>query len=187
MVPFHEYDVAMECTFCPGNQATCHLTKVVNGKSVEVHVCEKCIPEIKSSDLIDFDIWKAVAKLAAAKGKGDPTKAIEVQPPISAKSLLMPSHSVRGSTCPTCGFTSEDLKKTGRLGCPDCYETFAEILADVLRDCQKGTEHHGKVPRSFNSLHRQHLEESLRRAIESERFEEAAILRDQLRSLDHNP
>lgn len=175
----------MQCTFCKGNEATCHLTKVVNGKAIEVHVCEKCIPELGQADLVDFDIWEAVAKLAAAKGMPDPSKALEPVPeePISAKSLLIPP-AHKGQVCPSCGFTSEDLRKTGRLGCPDCYSVFAEMLSDVLNDCQKGLQHVGKIPRSQKPLREKMLREKLQVAIAAERFEEAATLRDQLKMLE---
>jgi protein arginine kinase activator len=158
---------------------------VVNGKVVEVHVCEKCIPEIAQADLVDFDIWAAVSKLAASKGLPDPSKMLEPaeEEEISAKSLLMPSIG-QTKACPSCGFTSEDLRKTGRLGCPDCYAVFSEMLADVINDCQKGTQHIGKIPRSHKSLRQKMLRDLLQKAVESERFEDAAQLRDQLKLLE---
>jgi protein arginine kinase activator len=176
----------MQCTFCLDNEATCHLTKLVNGKVVEVHVCEKCIPEVGKSNLLDFDIWEAISKLAAEKGIPDPTKDIEVAPPeINAKSLLIPSSNLPTLTCPSCGFTHEDLRRTGRLGCPECYLAFSSILGDVIHDCQKGTTHTGKIPKAFFSVRRQKIQEQLDRAIREERFEEAADLRDQLRKLEN--
>jgi len=157
---------------------------VVNGKLLEIHVCEKCIPEIKQENLVDFDIWEAVSKLASEKGMPDPSEGIE--PPeveeISAKSLLMES-SVDNLACPACGFTSEDLRKIGRLGCPKCYDVFEEMMADVIKDCQKGQKHTGKVPAAMVGLKRQRLEEALTEAVEEERFEEAAKLRDEINSL----
>ncbi len=173
-----------QCSFCTGQSATCHLTKVVNGKLIEVHVCEKCIPEIKENDLADFDIWEAVSKLAAEKGMPDPMHGLEPPPveEISAKSLLM--DATGGSlTCPACGFSSEDLRKIGRLGCPKCYDVFEEMLSDVIKDCQKGPRHTGKVPSAMVSLRRRRLEEALDDAVKEERFEEAAKLRDQIKSL----
>ncbi|MFZ5805713.1 MAG: UvrB/UvrC motif-containing protein [Verrucomicrobiota bacterium] len=175
----------MECSFCHKNQATCHLTKLVNGKLIEVHVCDQCIPEINQPNLMDFDIWEAVSKLAAQKGMPDPSKAIEPDPAeISAKSLLLRPSVMPSTQCPVCGFSNEDIRKTGRLGCPDCYETFASILKDVLNDCQKGLQHLGKVPFKLKDLRRQRIEDELKRAIDAERFEDAAILRDQLAQLE---
>ena len=172
----------MECTYCPGNQATCHLSKLVNGKSIDVHVCEKCIPQLGQKDLVDFDIWAAVSKLASSKGKEDPAAAVENEiKEISAKSLLIPAPTPTVSNrCPSCGFTSEDVRKTGRLGCGECYGVFAELLQDVLNDCQKGTRHAGKVPKSFRKLRKKRLQEDLAVAVKKEQFEEAARIEDEL-------
>jgi protein arginine kinase activator len=175
----------MQCSFCKNSEATCHLTKVVNGKAVEVHVCEKCIPEINQADLVDFDVWDAVSKLAAAKGLPDPAKMLEPveEEEISAKSLLMPS-TAQTQACPSCGFTGEDLRKTGRLGCPDCYAVFSEMLSDVINDCQKAGQHVGKVPQSHKGLRQKSLKDLLQKAVDAERFEDAAQLRDQLKLLE---
>ncbi|MEM6822682.1 MAG: UvrB/UvrC motif-containing protein [Verrucomicrobiota bacterium] len=156
----------------------------MNGKAVEVHVCAKCIPEIHEENLVDFDVWEAVSKLAIKKGMPDPIKGIEPEPveEISAKSFLIEEPS-EDQKCESCGFTSEHLRKTGRLGCPNCYETFVDMLADVLTDCQKGSSHGGKVPNSMVALKKQKLKEALEEAVRSERFEEAAVLRDQLKTI----
>lgn len=172
----------MECTYCPGNQATCHLSKLVNSKSIDVHVCEKCIPQLSEKDLVDFDVWGAVSKLAVSKGKEDPAAAVENEiKEISAKSLLIPSPTpLISNRCSACGFTSEDVRKTGRLGCGECYVIFSGLLQDVLNDCQKGTRHAGKVPKSFRKPNKKRLQEDLSSAVGKEEFEEAARLRDEL-------
>ena len=48
--------------------------------------------------------------------------------------------------CPNCGFTQADFKKAGRLGCSQCYTTFAEGWKACSRSMHKGTKHVGKVP-----------------------------------------
>lgn len=174
----------MQCTYCPGNQASCHLTKIVNGQTVEVHVCEKCIPQVADPDLIEVDLWESVAKLAKSKGQVDPAKKIEPQPSeISAKTILFGSSANPVQQCSHCGFTHEDVRKTGRLGCPQCYDVFTEMLHDVLNDCQKGMQHTGKIPASMRGLQRLRLEKELGQAVMDERFEDAAMLRDQIAQL----
>lgn len=175
----------MDCTYCPGNKPTCHLTKLINGQAVDVHVCEKCIPEITQPNLVDFDIWNAVAKLAEKKGKPDPGKAIEIEEDneISPKSLLFNPGNMPTLQCPNCAFTTEDVRKTGRLGCYACYDIFEDLLYDVFNDCQKGLQHTGKTPREYMAFRREELEAELQAAVEEERFEDAAALRDQLARL----
>jgi protein arginine kinase activator len=49
--------------------------------------------------------------------------------------------------CNACGFTASQLKKIGRMGCPECYHSFREGLDGLLRNMHKGTRHVGKRPR----------------------------------------
>src|SRR5262249_42979066 len=90
--------------------------------------------------------------------------------------------------CPKCGFTQADFKKAGRLGCSECYTTFAEGLEGLLKTMHKGTRHLGKVPQALQQTRdlaerRKVLQKKLNKAVEDENFEQAAILRDELRQV----
>jgi protein arginine kinase activator len=90
--------------------------------------------------------------------------------------------------CPRCGFTQADFKKSGRLGCPECYKTFSEGLSGLLKTMHKGTRHMGKAPETLRSSMEyagrlKLLQEKLEKAIESENFEEAAQLRDEIKQV----
>jgi protein arginine kinase activator len=88
-----------------------------------------------------------------------------------------------------CGFSQADFKKTGRLGCSECYETFAEGLGSLLKAMHKGTEHVGKLPEraqrtmALNQRMRA-LTENLQKAVADENYESAASLRDQIKRLE---
>ncbi len=80
-----------------------------------------------------------------------------------------------GKQCPQCGYTYADYVRTHRLGCPKCYDVFREMLqltsnspADELDDVQ---------PDSVEKL-----EEQMMAAVEREDYEEAAKLRDLIKS-----
>src|SRR5215470_14378739 len=88
--------------------------------------------------------------------------------------------------CARCGFTQADFKKAGRLGCPECYKTFSEPLEGLLKTMHKGVRHVGKVPEALRqtrdlSDRLKQLQKKLSKAIEQEDFEEAAILRDEIK------
>ena len=90
--------------------------------------------------------------------------------------------------CPVCGFTQADFKKTGRLGCPDCYLVFGEGLEPLLKSMHKGTRHVGKAPAGRQASHPaqedvKSLQEQLNKAIQAEDFEQAAHLRDEIKRL----
>ncbi len=164
----------MLCMICQKNEATVHLTDVKDGKLKKVDVCAGC---------------------AKAKGLDDPTG-------FALADLLMglgTSEEVAASApeggelaCPACGFTQADFKKAGRLGCPECYQTFGEGLAGVLKTMHKGTRHVGKVPRGLKLGREvqdriQTLQRQLDEAIAVENYEEAARLRDQIKALREEP
>jgi protein arginine kinase activator len=94
--------------------------------------------------------------------------------------------------CPRCGFTQVDFKKSGRLGCPECYRTFAEGLAGLLKTMHKGTRHVGKAPESLRASREtadrlKALQKKLAKAVEAEDFELAANLRDEIKQTSERP
>ena len=90
--------------------------------------------------------------------------------------------------CPHCGFTQADFKKAGRLGCAECYVTFAEGLEALLKSMHKGTKHIGKVPAALQqtrdfSERMKLLQKRLEKAVAEENFEQAAVVRDEIKSM----
>ncbi len=148
--------------------ATIHLTQIINGVMHKVDLCAKC-PNAKS---IDDPTGFSLADQLLGLGAADEMK--------------------RGSqelTCPVCGFSQADFKKSGRLGCPTCYDTFAEGLAALLRNMHRGTVHKGKMPDRFRTARElqtriDSLEADLKKAVGEENYEAAAAIRDQIREIE---
>ena len=91
--------------------------------------------------------------------------------------------------CRVCGFSQADFKKTGRLGCSECYVTFSDGLNSLLKAMHKGTEHVGKLPQRAQRVmalsHRMRaLNDNLQKAVADENYETAASLRDQIKQLE---
>ena len=93
-----------------------------------------------------------------------------------------------GPQCPHCGLSKSDFEKTGRLGCPRCYETFGRALQPLLKKIHRGGKHYGKVP----ARHMESdilaerlflLQDRLQKSISAEDYEEAACLRDNIEAL----
>ncbi len=91
--------------------------------------------------------------------------------------------------CPQCGFSWDEVQHSRRLGCPDCYVTFASWLEERSR--RRGWPAY-QVERPLwtvtaSPLARQErlaqLQTELRSAVEGELFEKAAQLRDEIRAL----
>lgn len=152
----------LKCDLCD-NQATVHLTQIVNHKVHKVDLCETC---------------------AQAKGVTDPSGFSLAD--LLLKASLNPEPSVAaGLRCDQCGYGPEDFKKTGRFGCPHCYEALTGLVDPMLENMHKGTRHVGKVPE--RALERQNLRDrlttlefNLKTAIDAERYEDAAKFRDEI-------
>ncbi|MDY0394871.1 UvrB/UvrC motif-containing protein [Virgibacillus halophilus] len=99
--------------------------------------------------------------------------------------------TVKDLQCPKCEMTFSEFKRIGKFGCAECYHTFADELDPVLRRVHSGnTAHQGKIPkRKGDTLHvKKQLEEykaKLQTLIQDEAFEEAALVRDKIKELQH--
>ena len=73
----------------------------------------------------------------------------------------------------------------GRLGCAECYDHFADVLPNFLKQMQAGTRHIGKVyaPEDLDDKEKEMrgLNKKLEEAIREENYELAAKYRDQLK------
>jgi protein arginine kinase activator len=162
----------MLCSVCKEREATVHLTQIAGEEMQKVDLCEECAKTKGVNDPDAFSFADLVlglgASQAVAKGSGR-----------------------KESACPSCGFTHADFKKSGRLGCPVCYDHFAEGLETLLKSMHKGVRHVGKVPKRYKQLKKaseasdriKTLQQKLSKAIEAEQFELAAELRDEIRAL----
>ncbi|MFG6150744.1 UvrB/UvrC motif-containing protein [Halobacillus sp. B23F22_1] len=171
----------MDCQRCHKRPATVHLTQVINGEKTEVHVCEYCAKEkgYMNESEENFTLNDLLSGLfnyeQPPSFKGQPSKTYQ------------PKKTLK---CPTCGLSYQEFAQIGKFGCADCYKTFDERLNPIFRRVHSGnTKHNGKVPkREGGNLHvkRQmdHYKSELQRLIEQEEFEEAAKIRDQIRSLE---
>jgi protein arginine kinase activator len=77
------------------------------------------------------------------------------------------------------------VRKSGRVGCPECYDLFREFLEPLLKRVHGVLQHRGLAPGSLSENarrreERMRLREDLRHAIEAEDYETAARLRDRL-------
>jgi protein arginine kinase activator len=158
----------MFCDVCKSKESTVFLTQIVEGKMQKVNLCESCSKEKGVNDPTGFALADLLLGLGAAQ-------EIEKNP--------------SGDRCPVCGFSQGDFKKTGRLGCSTCYDSFAEGLSGMLKNMHRGLLHTGKVPAKLALTRRRvqelaRLETGLAKAIADEHFEEAAALRDKIRLLE---
>ena len=157
----------MKCDACD-NEATVFLTQIINGQMTTVNLCEASSQAKSVTDDLGFGL--ADAFLSHGAGKTAP--------------LPLPAES-----CPSCGFTAAQLKKIGRMGCPDCYDAFRPGLEGMLSSMHKGTRHIGKRPtrlvrESASRVNLSELRLALEEAVAEERYEDAARLKREIEQIE---
>lgn len=161
----------MQCDVCANKKATVHLTEIVDEQMTELHLCEDCARQKSVQMEQQFGLADLLAGLADFGQQVKNVEKIKLQ-------------------CANCGMTYDDFRKFGRLGCSECYNSFREQLAVLLKKIHGSNQHVGKAPSKLPPPVRkkidqlQELKRQLQRAIEAESFEEAAALRDKIRELE---
>ncbi|HEY3242375.1 MAG TPA: UvrB/UvrC motif-containing protein [Phycisphaerae bacterium] len=159
------------CQNCQKAPATVHLTDIIppHGEKRERHLCDTCAVE-----------------------EGITTKQHEsvqnvLQEFIKQKAGIQEIAQV---TCPECGISFREFRNQGLLGCSNDYKAFDKYLTPLIERAHDNATHHiGKVPaRAGSGVKRQdglsRLKRELEDAIESENYERAARLRDQIRTME---
>lgn len=143
-----------------------HLTQIINAEVKKADMCETCPHAKQFQDPLQFGLMEKLLGIAMQQGL-----------PTSNKDLV----------CDNCGYTESEFLKTGRLGCPECYNVFVTPKMEILRKIQDAEVHKGKSPRNQDkrTLKQKiaYLNKELLDAIESEDYERAAQLRDELKEL----
>ncbi|MGI9037914.1 MAG: UvrB/UvrC motif-containing protein [Gemmatimonadota bacterium] len=159
----------MLCEDCREREAQMQLTVIENGEMRTLDLCSAC-----------------------ATQRGVPTSAT---PAPLADFLAQLGHeessvAESGDPCPFCGITEKEFRRTGRLGCSQCYAHFEPQLRGLLRRLHGSPQHVGKLYMSAGSeagdriARLSAMRRRLKRAVETEDFELAAELRDRIHEVE---
>lgn len=163
----------MLCEDCNSKDATMRMTKIINGKKEEKNLCDDCA---KKNESFSFESDFSMPGLLASLLDGNIASNMNITYKQNKK-------------CPQCGSTYNNFKRSGRLGCGMCYNTFNELLYPLVKRIQGSTVHNGKIPKKSGSTIRLRknlnaLKTKLHELIVKEEFEEAASIRDEIRKLE---
>jgi protein arginine kinase activator len=157
----------VKCQFCSSNEATVHLTNIVENHKQELHLCSACAESqklIKKQELnLSFILQNVLGQQLGSQ-----------------------NDELARLTCPGCGIKYMEFRAQGRLGCPHDYNVFHNGLIPLLRRIHRSVHHVGKVPRHGppdpdQQAEIMDLRRRLHQAVDAEAYEEAAQLRDLLR------
>lgn len=156
-----------KCDICQKQDAVVKVRRVEqDGTASEIEVCADCARArgFSGPEKVKMDVSQMLAEVKAGKVAADERKM----------------------TCARCGLTFVQFKRTGRLGCAACYDSFKDKLEPLVRRLHNAVQHVGKAPAAGRAearkrLNARRLSAELARAIEQEDYERAAAIRDQLK------
>lgn len=166
----------MLCEACGKRPASVHVTKVINNVKSESHLCQECAYQ---QGQFSWFTEPAVTFHNILAGLFDPDTAKGGLPGAQPH-----------ARCENCGLSFGDFRRLGHLGCDTCYSTFGGMLESLLRRVHGSTRHTGKVPSGgahgplSKKRRLRQLRQQLEQAIKTENYEQAAVLRDQIRALE---
>jgi protein arginine kinase activator len=165
-------DRPLECSECKKPIAV-RYTEIIGNNITRTSMCADC-PELHRR------LHRTPARLGALAALGENTT---------------------GLACGNCGTTLESLRVGIPVGCSDCYDVFGDILIGEMLAAEKIPVrlaaskksipiHIGRAPgesQAINpSLRLLALNEALTETLKKEDYEQAAWLRDQIKSLTEN-
>lgn len=163
----------MLCQNCQKRNANVHITQIINNNKIEKYLCDQCANEKgkfgfgSSINLSDFLSGFIVSSNNETK--------MDIEP--------------KGSTCEICGMNFEDFRKTGKMGCGSCYQSYGDKMKPILKRLHGNSEHVGKAPAAVSkglefSREIEKLKELLGKAIQTEEYEKAAEIRDRIKEME---
>ncbi|MFM1919421.1 MAG: hypothetical protein RLZZ303_1055 [Candidatus Hydrogenedentota bacterium] len=162
----------MICPKCNQRLATVRYAEVVDGVVTERYLCPECLARMQQDAVPGFEI--AVAAPAASKPSAQDV----------AEDALRTQRA-----CPACGTLLSSVLETGRVGCARCYQVFSDEIDDRLETLHHALHHRGKTVQVDDSKAQiradlQTKRGLLRSVLKAEKYEEAARLRDEIKSLE---
>lgn len=160
----------MLCEECKVNEASYTISVMVGGEVTTRHLCADCMAKV-NMDLASGNIKGLLSSILSAI-TGNDTK----------------EEAGEEIVCDRCHTTFSQFTRTGRLGCPKCYEAFRQQLQPMLLQIHGRVQHAGRQPiRDVEEQRKRSCQEELTRQMEQavalEDFETAAQLRDRLRAM----
>lgn len=173
-------DASAACEMCGEEGSVIHLLRVQDGEVTHTRLCHDCAETLAG----ETEGIALVLAVPAALRRIAGTKARE-------EALEPPGGRDENRVCTVCGTTLADLKEMGLVGCPVCYQVFGEQLWGAVQEGADPVEHLGKIPHrgpASDSVRHEviRLKRMLNELVRTERFEEAAGVRDRLADLSRD-
>jgi len=168
----------MQCEVCQQGPASVYVTDLKYG------------PDVPHGELGALETKSVCSSCAAHLGLPHATTPAQDKAVLFKllKKTAQKSAKPAGPACPRCDLALAEFRQTGRVGCADCYATFAPHLEAMLLGMHQATRHVGRGPgtsaaESDRTAEIARIRERMDLAIREEDYEDAARLRDELTKL----
>ena len=184
----------MLCQKCQQRPATVFFTQTINTETTQMHLCEVCAkeqnPMYGGMNLENFNPLAALTNILNIVMSMEGNSAPVVAAGREAKPVVDPQLQ-----CPHCGYQLSVFRQTGRLGCTRCYEAFRKVLEPVIVGIHGPVLHIEDGPQttpmadsspapSGDKPEVGQIREKIKDAVQNERYEEAARLRDEIKKIE---
>ena len=186
------------CDDCGSLNATVRLTHVESNEAHTFHLCEDCardrgVPLPDGSDAFLKGL-EAIISGAAAAALADTQVKVSVKPPAAGvigqhlAAAAAGAAPVPDTVCSGCRMKLSEFRTGGWLGCAACYGAFDEQISKTVVQIHGAGIHKGKrygesAVKGGGKKELERLRRELDEAISGEQFEQAASIRDAIRSL----
>lgn len=175
----------MRCQSCGKKEANVKYYEDINGIKQTLYFCENCAKKLGFSDFSGFSSL------------------------FSPIFTTMPEFNLlEKRKCNVCGYTIDEYLNSGMLGCEECYNTFEDNIDELLYKINGKSKHiklgelkkvkseaklkNSKVEIKGDKVENKKetnekkickLKEKLEQLIETENYEEAAVIRDEIKRI----
>lgn len=162
----------MLCQKCHKNVAEVRYAEVVDGKVTERHLCSACLAKHEENAATGFEL--------AGIAPGPKSASVE---------RVVRDAVKQQRACQNCGATLSSILEDGRVGCAGCFVQFKAEVESILEGLHVSLRHKGKAPHIDDARAKlrgdlQTKRALLRSMLRTEKYEEAARLRDEIRGLE---
>ena len=166
------------CEECGVNEACYTISVMMGGQITQRHLCADCMAKMNMNLAAGNVKHLLSAIMSAISGSVEEAAASAAEEADTGAAIV----------CERCGTSLSQFTKSGKLGCPHCYQAFREQLTPMLQQIHGRVQHAGRKPLDDENAQRRRaaydrLSRQLEQAVAMEDFETAAVLRDQLRRL----
>ena len=165
----------MLCTKCNLRIGKIEIQRNEDGQNINYILCDECAKTFENYDLqTSFSDNDLLTSLIESVQRS----------PLQVSYILT-------TTCSSCGMTYGSYRKTGRVGCSKCYESFKEKITPLVQELHGSAVHVGMSPKNFCDYETTKrkimaLKSELKTVISKEEFEKAVSLRDEISELEES-